>query len=238
MAGPSFPKLVVVCNFCKKSFDLLDLQYHGYYSGQINFHCSKNCKKENSKCNALARIEPDYVPVSNTDRQTLKFNNMLRRVKELEQFRFDNRVEIEKLKASVERVNHDGGRSDEIVKLRLSGMILSEIGAKFGITRERVRQLLVNRGCIYKPPKKPKKPPLMYDLVCVECEKSYQKVYKSKYCSSKCRSVKSVASKNKFRKLICAGCSCGFERSDYLLNIAKHGKIGRGYDPKDRKSVV
>ena len=37
-------------------------------------------------------------------------------------------------------------RDAEIVNLRRSGMMLTEIGAKYGITRERVRQIIVRLG--------------------------------------------------------------------------------------------
>jgi len=230
MSSPSFPKLVVVCDFCKKSFDLPDKQYQGYYNGQMSFYCDNNCKFEHTKQKAVERIDKNYVKLTRDEKKALKFDNMIRRVNELTQFRIDNAETIKTELKDVRKVcKHDDTRSDEMIKLRLAGESLQQIGDKFGITKERVRQLLKKRGCTFKP-KKPKKPPLMYDLTCVECGKNYQRTHKSKYCSYECRSAKSISSRNKFQKLVCVGCGCEFERSDYLINIARHGKTKRGYD--------
>lgn len=232
MSSPSFPKIVVVCDFCKKSFDLISKQYQAYYNGQMGFYCDNDCKWEHTKQKAVERIDRSYVKPTREDKTNLKRDNMLRRAIELAQFRLDNAERIKMELAETQRVyKHDVDRSSEMAKLRLAGQTLQEIGDKFGLTKERVRQLLVKCGCVYKKPKKPKKPPVMHDLVCLECGNGFQRTHKAMYCSSKCRSAKSISSRNKFQKLICCGCGCEFERSDYLLNVNRHTKLKKGYDP-------
>ena len=228
MSKPSFPKLFVVCDFCEKSFELSSKQYQSHYNGQISFHCSKNCKKENSKRNALARIEVDYVSMSVADRQTLRFNNILRRVKELEEFRLANIAKIKHELNVVRRIARpsDESRTNEMIKLHLVGETLSQIGKKFGVTRERVRQLLAKRGYSSKTaPVRPKKPKMAHELKCHGCEKVFESDSGShKYCSDECRYPNTVSSRAKFHKFVCSGCGCEFERSEYLINIANYGK--------------
>ena len=256
MSSPSFPKIVVVCDFCKKSFDLPDQSYQSYYAGQISFYCSKECKKSNTVANALARIESGYVSLGREARQGLKFENMLRRVKELEEFRLENAVRIQRELNAIRRVNcpSDESRTDEMIVLHLAGETLSQIGDKFGVTRERVRQLLARRGYSSKTaPERPKKPRKVYELKCCGCEKVFESNRKMKYCSDDCRYPNTISSRHKFQKFTCSGCGCEFERSEYLININKNNKNRSGtnntycnrecylkYNPfgRQRKSVV
>jgi len=52
-------------------------------------------------------------------------------------------LEVQDIDEEVLRINK---RNDEIVELRTSGKSLEEIGEKFGVTRERVRQILLKSG--------------------------------------------------------------------------------------------
>ena len=42
-------------------------------------------------------------------------------------------------------------RNRRIVELRQSGLTLAEVGAKFGITKERVRQIVKEAGVVAEP---------------------------------------------------------------------------------------
>ena len=52
-------------------------------------------------------------------------------------------------------------RRDEITKLRTAGLTYAEIGARFGITKERVRQILISKTSKHKL----KKPSLQSKLI-------------------------------------------------------------------------
>lgn len=78
-------------------------------------------------------------------------------------------------------------RAMEIYRLRLDGKTLKEIGIKFGLTRERVRQIIK----IYYPEyKHPKKTHILFGVPCAnsKCANTFSKKNFEKriYCSIKC----------------------------------------------------
>lgn len=72
-------------------------------------------------------------------------------------------------------------RNRRIVEARLSGRTLEEVGDEFGLTRERIRQIVVALGHgNYKTP------PTRYLCTCQSCRREFLKEYPKKYCSAAC----------------------------------------------------
>lgn len=87
-------------------------------------------------------------------------------------------------------------RADQIVKMRFEDrMTYQEIGDRFGVSRERIRQILIDCGSYAKLPK----PPEFDDMVCSysKCGKVFQvkRNTKRKYCSPECRSKDTLIGK-------------------------------------------
>jgi len=75
---------------------------------------------------------------------------------------------------------------------------LQELGTRYGITKERVRQILVKHRVPFRHPRETK-PRKTYTKVCTQCNKEFQSKHSSiKNCSKECTSL--VLS-NKYSKL-------------------------------------
>jgi len=118
-------------------------------------------------------------------------------------------------------------RNEELRELRRQGLTLREIGDKYGITRERVRQL-----CVGLP-----KPDLRIHRDCATCGVEFAGRNCSKYCSNECGSVANRLAKrtpeSKWSrygtiKMTCAGCGVDFERVRYLDAIGTESRRARG----------
>ena len=86
-------------------------------------------------------------------------------------------------------------RDAEIVKRYKEGETLQELGLTFAISRERVRQLLVQDGCDVRHRGQAKREAQKITLVCPQCGKS-RRILPSKinrlndaYCSASCRAL-------------------------------------------------
>ncbi len=86
-------------------------------------------------------------------------------------------------------------RDAAIVRLYENGKTLEELGASFGITRERVRQILVRDGCNVRHRGQAKREARKITLVCPQCGES-RRILPSKinrlndaYCSASCRAL-------------------------------------------------
>jgi hypothetical protein len=78
-----------------------------------------------------------------------------------------------------------------MVEMRLAGKTLEEIGAAFGVTRERARQVLVKSGAeSVKGIKIPRKPTLI-EIACGHCKTTFvvSLTDRRKHCSSTCESL-------------------------------------------------
>ena len=134
-----------------------------------------------------------------------------------------------------EQPQRQSGRNETMRQLRSEGFTLEQIGAMYGITRERVRQLCVGI----------KKPDLRKRVKCCVCELEYVRSERpSKYCSHKCHEVgriKLFREKNKkFSRhatieLVCTGCGVKFERTNKLESIAECGRMSKGREDSGRR---
>ena len=118
-------------------------------------------------------------------------------------------------------------RNATMRELRSQGLTLQEIGEKYGITRERVRQICVG---VEKPKKE------LPVKTCGVCGKQFSHKHR-KYCSDECsgeaigasnRRPDSKWSRHGKVKLTCAGCNVEFERSNYIDNIGKTSRRLKG----------
>lgn len=113
----------------------------------------------------------------------------------------------------------------EMIELRRNGATLKEIGDKFGLTRERIRQLLARAGV----PNPVRVKSFGFRGSCVVCGGDVFRSCKPKHvvCSGKCGAVLrgSKSSRHVMLAFDCAGCGKRFERSQYLENVRAHGKL-------------
>jgi DNA-binding CsgD family transcriptional regulator len=123
-------------------------------------------------------------------------------------------------------------RNGEMRDLRGQGLTLQQIGDKYGITRERVRQLCVGV----------EKPDLRVRKNCGICGEEFipgdNPGYTSyRYCSRECgkkgMSINSRTPESKWSshgtvKLTCSGCGVDFERVNYIAAIAKRQRERKG----------
>ena len=141
--------------------------------------------------------------------------------------------------------NHSRYKRDlEIVQYSAGGtMTLQEIANKYDVSRERIRQIILNHGG--KAHSKRVK-----TSNCGMCEKEMTCVGRlpNKFCSSECREANRERSNNRIAKAhrkraeendskwartiektyTCDGCGCLFERSNYIKSITENR-----YSPKD-----
>lgn len=76
-------------------------------------------------------------------------------------------------------------RAKEMLGKYNGGMTLERVGQEYGVTRERVRQLLVSTGEYVSRPKS--KVRVIYSLVCKQCKGSFNTFFPEKiYCSTSC----------------------------------------------------
>lgn len=223
----SFPVVSVACGYCGVVFDLGRSKYGAYYSGQEFFYCSDGCKSGNSLKKRVERFN-GVGGLTNSEKRVARAERVAVRVGELAAWRVENADFIagERSKIRRSRVYPVDTRVDDMVRLRLGGSSLQFIGDKYGISRERVRQILKKCGCDFIPVKAKKERVL--NLVCVKCGSSFNGSRRVKYCSDVCRDVHS--SRNRFIDLVCCGCGCEFKRSQYRANIINHRKASLGLD--------
>lgn len=78
-----------------------------------------------------------------------------------------------------------GKRNDELIKGYEKGGTIAELSLKFGISRQRVHQILKREKVDMRGRGKPRKD--RFTLMCEECGKSFESLTKQRrYCSRKC----------------------------------------------------
>lgn len=117
----------------------------------------------------------------------------------------------------------------DIVEKRKNGQTLESIGIEYGMTKERIRQVILP----YNIPI-PMKPKSQKEYNCVYCGKNIDT--KRKYCSKECNHLSKHSGK-KFSQydhieLICDGCGKTFTRSKRIDAIVKLSSIYRNNPEK------
>ena len=136
------------------------------------------------------------------------------------------------------KTNHNTHKRDlEIVQYSAGGtMTLQEIANKYGITRERIRQIILNHGG--KAHSKRVK-----TSNCTMCEKEMTRIGRlpAKFCSPECREANKERRNNRIaeahrrraekndskwsrtieKTYTCDGCGCLFKRSNYIKSITE-----------------
>ena len=120
-------------------------------------------------------------------------------------------------------------RNRQICALRQKGLTLQEIADRYGVSRERIRQI-TSRFFIPVPERK--LPEVVTDRCC-QCKKQYERKRgrPRKFCSKECRRrSQSHKPYSHFGivKLKCDGCGVAFQRSSYLYQIILHVARERG----------
>ncbi len=121
-------------------------------------------------------------------------------------------------------------RNRQICALRKKGLILQEIADRYGVSRERIRQ--ITSRFFIPVPERPKLPEAVTDRCC-HCKKQYERKRGStrKFCSNACRRLSQIHKPfSRFRmvKLKCDGCGVAFQRSSRLYQIILHIARERG----------
>ncbi len=118
-------------------------------------------------------------------------------------------------------------RNDEILALAEEGLTLEEIGEVFGITRERVRQIIQTRGRSITEFHKDRLVSMnMYQ--CNACDRIFAAPNASKFCSKKCLThFRGIHGKYRNRKAVYLGKRNGrsYYRPRARFNMEKH--LGR-----------
>ena len=82
----------------------------------------------------------------------------------------------------------NGKRNDEIIKNYNNGGTIAGLSLKFGISRQRVHQILKKAGVKMRGRGKPRKERL--ELKCKHCGKKYESIVKTRtFCSRRCASL-------------------------------------------------
>ena len=118
-----------------------------------------------------------------------------------------------------------------IVEKRKNGQTLKEIGDEYGVTRERIRQIILPYNIPI--PLKPK-PKSQEEHNCIYCGKNIST--KRKYCNKECNHLSKHSGKKfsqyDYIELICDGCGKTFTRSKRTDAIVKLHKIYRNNPEK------
>ena len=113
-------------------------------------------------------------------------------------------------------------RNRHICALRKKGLTLREIADRYGVSRERIRQ--ITSRFFIPVPERPKLPEAVTDRCC-QCKKQFKRKrqIRRKFCSKECRRLSQIHkpwSRFGMVKLKCDGCGVAFQRRSNIHQIS------------------